>query len=219
MMRSSPSERASTWASRSWPSAHPASAPSSTSSASRPQAAPESCSSSPRRPDTSSSSSERLPAWRQAGSPGILPVVRPDTFKVFDGNDSRTGEPKDLYGWISRLTHVNGVRVFPQTLLNGIENYSQMWQDTFNDSERRPLTKGQRGASERQAMEGLLGSLLTGTSPPGAVGGLRERRMRAMRTRRSFFVVHLYASQNGEPCTAAGLPVFDGVLQDRSEAA
>ena len=62
-----------------------------------------------------------------------------------------------------------------------------MWQDTFNDSERRPLTKGQRGASERQAMEGLLGSLLTGTSPPGAVGGLRERRMRAMRIRRSFF--------------------------------
>ncbi len=79
--------------------------------------------------------------------------------------------------------------------------------------------KDNGGASERQAMEGLLGSLLTGTSPPGAVGGLRERRMRAMRTRRSFFVVHLYASQNGEPCTAAGFPVFDGVLQDRSEAA
>ena len=72
MMRSSPSERASTWASRSWPSAHPASAPSSTSSASRPQAVPESCSSSPRRPDTSSNSSERA-AGGQPGNPAGSP--------------------------------------------------------------------------------------------------------------------------------------------------
>lgn len=106
---------------------------------------------------------------------------------VFDGNDCRTAELKNLYGWTSRLTHVNGARVFLKIPSNSIENHSQIWQDTFNDSERRPLTKGQRGSSERQAMEGLLGSLLTGTSPPGAVGGLRERRMRAMRTRRSFF--------------------------------
>lgn len=72
----------------------------------------------------------------------------------------------------------------PQLLLRIILTYGNIRSTT---AKANASHTGQRGSSAGRATEGFLGAFRTGQSPPGAVGGLRERRMRAMRIRRSFF--------------------------------